>query len=60
MNYCEYDGRKITGEPYKVRMKIRGSLASATSAKPSDDSSDLPEVGYVYFHDATSSMSPMR
>ncbi len=53
MLYCEYDAREITTEPYKVRMKRRGQLASAMGSKPSDESADLPEIGYAYFHDVT-------
>lgn len=50
---CEYDGKKITGEPYKVMMRKQGELASANSAMPEDESTDLPAVGYRYFHDVT-------
>lgn len=49
---CEYDGKEITGEPYKVMMHKRGMLASANATMPKDESSDLPDIGYRYFHDA--------
>ena len=50
---CEYDGREIGEEPYKVRMHRAGQLASAQSSKPQDNSCSIPEIGYRYFHDST-------
>lgn len=50
---CDYDGREIEGMPYKVRMSKPGNLASAMSTKPKDESADIPEIGYRYFHDTT-------
>lgn len=50
---CDYDGRDIEGEPYKVKMKKRGLPASSFAPKPSDSSAGIPEVDYAYFHDKT-------
>jgi hypothetical protein len=50
---CDYDGREITGEPFRVRMKRPADLASAMAVKPENNSADMPEIGYRYFHDKT-------
>ncbi len=49
---CEYDGREITGEPFKVIM--RGALVGVTSgvAGPLDAAARTPDTGYSYFHDS--------
>ncbi|MBI2841889.1 MAG: hypothetical protein HYX78_00660 [Armatimonadetes bacterium] len=50
---CEYDGREIEGEPFKVVMHKPGWVSSAVAAQPEDQSAETPEIGYRYFHDAT-------
>ncbi len=49
---CEYDGREITGEPFRVAM--RSSLAGVTSgaAGPLDAAARTPVTSYSYFHDS--------
>jgi len=48
---CDYDGREIEGTPYKVMMHKPGELASAMSSMPGDESAEIPDIGYRYFHD---------
>lgn len=50
---CDYDGREITGKPFKVRMGKQAELASAIAQKPDNNSADIAEIGYRYFHDKT-------
>jgi len=50
---CDYDGKEIAAEPYKVRMWKPGRLASGQASKPGEESPDASEIGYRYFHDAT-------
>jgi hypothetical protein len=50
---CDYEAREIEGEPYKVLMHCHGELASANAVKPEDDSAEVPEICYHYFHDIT-------